>query len=412
MKLSRTAWRNLWRRKRRTFITAFTVAFGIALSVTFTGMGDYTYTNMIDTSATMGFGHLSVEPLGYNESPSLNKRIHGADAVRDGITGIPGIEAAMVRIIGQAMFASAAKTVGGAFIGMDPSQESPERNLFLRSIVEGSVFQGTDGRGVVVGIKMAEKLNVRLGRKLVYTATDIHGEIVSEIARVTGIFNTGVDEIDSSMVLLPIDRVRATLQYDAKDATLVSIFIDDQRKADRLRDVVFEAVGDPDREVLTWRETQPDIAGLIALDRAGNYLFQILVGLLIGAGILNTMLMNVLERTREFGVMMAIGLSPVTLIRLVVLESAWIGLVGIVLGIVVFAPWYAYLIHVGIDFSGMIGEGYSAGGVMVDPVMKLRLYKESAIAILAGVFTLTLAAGLYPAYRASRVLPVESLKTL
>jgi len=412
MKLGKIAWRNLWRRKRRTLITGISIGFGVMLAVTFTGTGDYGYTNMINTSAIMGLGHVTIEPHGYNQTPSLDKRLRKTEQIRERVLAMPGVNDAIVRIMGQAMFASASKTIGGVFMGIDPAQESPEQNLLIRSLVQGELFSGKDSRGVVVGSKMAEKLNLRIGKKLVYTTTDISGEIVSEIARVTGIFKTGVNEVDGGMVLLPINSVRATLHYDAQDATLLAVIINDQRYAERMRDKISLAEGDPQIEVLSWQQTQAELAGVITIDRSGNYISQFLIGLLIAAGILNTLLMSVLERTREFGVMMAVGMSPRTLFMLVVVESLWLAIIGIVIGIIITAPWYAYLYYVGLDFSGAIGEDYSAGGILVDPLLRIRLYKESIIAILTGVFSLTLLAGLYPAWRAGRIPPVESLKAM
>jgi len=412
MKLGKIAWRNLWRRKRRTLITGISIAFGVMLAVTFTGTGDYGYTNMINTSAIMGLGHVTIEPHGYNQTPSLDKRLRKTGQIRERVLAMPGVNDAIVRITGQAMFASASKTIGGMFMGIDPAQESPEQNLLIRSLVQGEVFSGKDSRGVVVGSKIAEKLNLRIGKKLVYTTTDVNGEIVSEIARVAGIFKTGVNEVDGGMVLLPINSVRTTLHYDAQDATLLAVIINDQRYAERMRDTISLAEGDPQIEVLSWQQTQAEMAGIITMDRSGNYISQFLIGLLIAAGILNTLLMSVLERTREFGVMMAVGMSPRTLFMLVVVESLWLAIIGIVIGIIITAPWYAYLYYVGLDFSGAIGEDYSAGGILVDPLIRIRLYKESIIAILSGVFILTLLAGLYPAWRAGRIPPVESLKAM
>jgi len=412
MKLSKIAWRNLWRRKRRTLITGISIGFGVMLAVTFTGTGDYGYTNMINTSAIMGLGHVTIEPHGYNQTPSLHKRLRKTGQIRERVLAMPGVSDAIVRIMGQAMFASASKTIGGVFMGIDPAQESPEQNLLIRSLVQGELFSGKDSRGVVVGSKLAEKLNLGIGKKLVYTTTDVSGEIVSEIARVTGIFKTGVNEVDGGMVLLSINSVRATLHYDAQDATLLAVIINDQRNAERMRDKISLTEGDPQIEVLSWQQTQADLAGVITLDRSGNYISQFLIGLLIAAGILNTLLMSVLERTREFGVMMAVGMSPRTLFLLVVVESLWLAIIGIVIGIIITVPWYAYLYYVGLDFSGAIGEDYSAGGILVDPLIRIRLYKESIIAILTGVFSLTLLAGLYPAWRAGRIPPVESLKAM
>lgn len=412
MKLGSMAWRNLWRRKRRTLITAISIGFGVMLAVTFTGSGDYWYTNMINAGATMGLGHITIEPHGYNQTPSLDKRLLNAGQIRKHVLTMPGVSNAIVRIMGQAMFASASKTIGGMFLAVDPSQESPDQNLLLRSLIQGQLFPGTDGLGIVVGSKMAKKLNLRIGKKLVYTTTDVSGEIVSEIARVTGIFETGVGEVDGALVLLPINSVRAILHYDDEDATLVAVTVNDQRYAERIRDKIAAAVGNPLREVLTWKQTQTELAGIITMDKSGNYITQVLIGLLIAAGILNTLLMSVLERTREFGVMMAVGMSPSTLFKLVLVESFWLALIGLAVGIIITAPWYAYLHYVGLDFSGAIGNDYSAGGVLVDPIFRIRLYKESIIAILSGVFSLTLLSGIYPAWRAGRTPPVESLKAI
>ncbi len=412
MHLNRMAVRNLLRNKRRTLITAFSVAFGLLLSVTFTASGDYSYTNMINTSVTMGLGHLTIEPPGYNDTPTLDKRLVDADGMKQKTLATGDVEAAFVRIMGQAMFAAGAKNVGGMFIGIDPAAETARYNIFIRNLQEGKIFTENDGRGIVIGARMAEKLNVGLGKKVVYTVTDKNGELTSEVSRVSGIFKTGDDAVDGSVALLPIDRVRRTLRYEPQAASFVAIFLNDHRKVAGVRKELAEIFTRDSAAVLTWNETQADLAGIIAIDRFFNYLLQFLIGLLIAAGITNTQLMSVLERTREFGVMIAIGMSPLQLVRMILIESFWIGVFGLLLGIAITIPWYAYMSEVGIDLGRHIGEDYSAGGVLVDPVLKFRLFKENALIILAGVFGLTLLAGLYPAFRAGRVPPVESLKNI
>jgi ABC-type lipoprotein release transport system permease subunit len=412
MKLHQMAWRNLWRRKRRTWITGFSIGFGVMLAVTFTGAGDYAYTNMINLGASMGLGHITIEPVGYNQTPSLDKRLQQTDVIHDRVLSIPGVSDATIRIMGQAMFATAGKSVGGMFIAIDPALETVEHNLLIRSLQQGILFPDANGQGIVIGDKMAKNLKIGLGNKLVYTTTDANGEIVSEIARVSGIFQTGVDEVDGAMVLLPINRVRKTLHYNEHEATLIAVIIDDQRYTEKMREKISAVVGTPQREVLGWKDTQADLAGIIAMDRSSNYISQFLIGLLIAAGILNTLLMSVLERTREFGVMMAVGTSPSTLFRLVLVESFWLAVFGLIIGIIITTPWYLYMYYSGIDFTGFMGGETSAGGVLVDPILKLRLFKESSIAILAGVFSLTLISGIYPAWRAGRVPPVESLKAM
>ncbi len=408
----RIAWRNLLRNKRRTLITGFSVAFGVLLSVTFTASGDYSYTNMINSSATLGFGHLAIEPPGFNDTPSLARRLAGAGEIRGKVMMLPEVENAYVRIMGQAMFASGAKSVGGQVIGIDPAVETSEHNIFIRSLVEGELFADASSRGVLIGRKMSEKLRLSLGKKLIYTLTDRTGDMVSGISRVSGIFSTGEDTVDSSIILLPIDRLRKVLNYDMEEASLISIFIVDQRQAGPLSNRLELLIPGPDREILTWRETQAELAGLIAIDRAGNYLMQFLVGLLIAAGILNTLMMSVMERKREFGMMMAVGMSPRQVIAMVIAESFLIGIIGLLMGVLITSPWYYYMVNVGIDFSGQIGDDYSTSGVLVDPVMKFRLFRESALAIAAGVFSLTMIAGIYPAFKAGSTPPVDSIRNI
>lgn len=314
MQLNRLAWKNLWRNKRRTLITGFSISLGVFLSVTFTGTGDYSYTNMIDASATMGMGHVTVEAKGFNETPSLDKRLNNSEMIRKEIIKLPNVSDATVRIMGQAMFASASKSIGGSFLAINPKTESAKINLMIRAITEGKIFDDNGGRGIVIGSVMAEKLKLKLGKKIVYTTTDINGEIVGEVARVSAIFKTGLDEVDGAMVLLPIDRVRETLGYTPEEASMITVLISDQRKAKGLRDQLAIMINDRETEVLSWQQTQRDLTGLITIDKTTNYLSQVLIGLVIAAGILNTLLMGVMERTREFGIMMAVGMPPSTLL--------------------------------------------------------------------------------------------------
>lgn len=406
------ALRTLARNRRRTLITSFSVAFGIFLAVTFTGSGDYSYTSMIDTSAVMGFGHLSMEAPGYNDKPSLSRWLPGAEGMARTAAQLPGVTGAYPRIIGQGMFAAGAKSGGGMFMAIDPARETGLHNFFLRSVVAGEMFAGTGGRGALIGVEMARKLNVGPGKKVIVTVTDKDGNLTSELLRVSGLFRTGDSAADAGMVLAPLDRMRQTLAYGKDGATLVAVYTGDHRKVSELRRQLAAGPGAREAEVLTWRDTQSDLAGLIAVDRLFNYLLQFLVGLVIAAGITNTMLMSVLERTREFGIMMALGMTPGQVVRQVLAESFWLGCLGLILGVMITVPWFYFMRETGIDLSSFVGEDYSAGGVLVDPVMKLRLFRESAAAILAAVFSLTLAAGVYPAIRAGRIMPVETIKEI
>jgi len=411
MNLNTLAWRNLWRHKRRTLITASSIAFGVLLAVTFTGAGDYFYTRMIDAGSNMGMGHISVMAHDFNRAPSSKKRLHQAEALKQAVEQLTNVKSVAGRIQGQAMLASARKSIGVMFFAIDPQQENSGNNLFVKAMVEGDMLSSSLSSSIVLGTELAKKLKLEIGKKVVYTTTDKNGDIVSAIARVGGLFKTGSAEIDGAVAILPLHKIQQVLGYQHDEVSVLAVILSDQRHSKQLGDQIQAMPQFADVEVLNWQQTQPDLAGMIAVDKSSNYISQLLIALLVAAGILNTMLMSVLERRREFGVMMAVGMSPRNLFVLVMLESFWLASLGLIIGVIITTPWFLFMSQTGLDLTAAYGEGFSFGGVLLDPVFKIRLFKESIIAILIGLFGLALFSGAYPAWQAGRVAPVESLKT-
>lgn len=407
--LIRMALRNLGRNMRRTLITLVSISFGLMLALIFTGIGDSQYTKLIDGAAQLGWGHIAVLAEGYVDFPSLTRSIGQVDERLDAIRRDPAVEGAVARIAGQAMLSTARESVGVGFIAIDPAMETPETLLVLKHITEGSLFEADDPNGMVIGRKTADSLGVRIGDKVVYTCTDRHGEIVSGLGRVRGIYQTGSDQVDRFLALLPIGKVRTIIGYQPDEATVIAGFCRDVSRVDTIRNrlvrqPVFDGV-----DVSTWERTSPDMAGMIRIDRTFNYLFQVIVFLLVAAGILNTILMSVLERSREFGVMIAVGMSPGRLFSLIIVEAVWLGLFGIVGGLIVTAPIHHWLHHTGWDFSGYFGQT-DVAGVMYDPTIYAALRPDHLVVILVAGFAVIVLAGLYPAWKAGKTVPVETLK--
>lgn len=399
------------RRRRRTLLTALSVGTGLWVTLIFTGMGNHNWANMVNTSVKMGLGHVTIEPAGYLNSPSASKRITVTPHMLGTAEAIPSVTRAIPRIMAEGMIATAAKSVGGSIIGIEPARESAEYNFFLRSLTAGRLFKNPDEPGVMVGENLAVKLNLKVGKKLVYTAADVNGNIVSDLARVTGIFRTGVEAVDGGVILLPINRLRRMLGYAENEATLVAVFSNDERRAPAIRNAI-AAHAFPGTETWTWSQTQTELAGMITIDHISHLFFQFFIGLLVAAGILDTILMSVLERKHEFGVMLAVGSAPNFLFRLVLMESFFIALLGLMLGVVVNLPFYIYLSRWGYDLSSLLPPGYDLNRVPLDPVMKVIYYPVDVAGIAAAIFGLTLLAGLYPAWKASRMPPVESMRNI
>jgi ABC-type lipoprotein release transport system permease subunit len=198
--------------------------------------------------------------------------------------------------------------------------------------------------------------------------------------------------------------------YEANEVTQLGLFLSDQRDAG----AVAERVGphlDQGVAAIPWFDSQADLAGFIMMKIAGAYFFEAVIALLIAAGIFNTIFVSVMERLREFGILLAIGFSPRRLFSLVMLESLWLGMVGLVLAALVTAFPYYYLANTGIDVSAAMGEGDAeVAGVAIVPILKASIYPEKLLFIGLAVLVATLLSGLYPAWKAGRIEPVETIR--
>jgi ABC-type lipoprotein release transport system permease subunit len=404
------AWRNLWRHRRRTLLTLSSIAFGAMLAVLFTGMGDSNWTEMIRLAARLGGGHVTLQHPEYLETPTLSRTVPDAERLRTAALRDPEVVRAVTRITGNLMIATASQNYGAAFIAFDPAAEDATTLSLIEALREGEMLSSSADGGIVLGKRLAQNLDAGVGRKVVYTLTDKNGEIVQEAARVSGIVSTGAPSVDAGLCLLPIDRLRKVLGYQPDEAVQVGVFVADHRRADVVAARVGESVG-AGVSALPWHQIQPELSGFIAMKVAGTQFMEAIIMVLVAAGIFNTLFVGVMERVREFGIMLAIGFSPARLFGLVMCESLWLGLVGLLLAAAVTAGPYYYMATAGIDLSGMMGEGSSeVAGVAISPVMYVDIFPENLLAIAAAALLATLISGLYPAWKAGRVVPVESIR--
>lgn len=403
------AWRNVWRNRRRTLLTLSGVAFGMLLAILFTGMGDSTYGKMVDLAARTGSGHVTIQHPEYQETPSLKKTVRATTRLIDEVSTEAHVQKVVPRVGGATMLATARNSFGAFFIAVDPDMEDEDTLSLLESISEGEMLEGPHDPGIVLGRVLADNLSTKLGAKVVFTLTDKDGEIVSGLARVKGIVKTGAPAIDGGICLLSIGMVRETLGYEPDEATQVAVFLDDNAfTADVAKSLA--ARDDATRVALPWRETQPDLAAYIATDSAGIVVFEVIIMVLLAAGIFNALFVSVMERLREFGIMLAVGFSPAQLFGLVMWESLWLALTGIFAAALVTVGPYYYFNTQGIDISSMMPQGTEVSGVAIDPVLYVDILPAKLLTICIVVVVATLCAGIYPAWKAGRVAPVETIK--
>lgn len=413
--LTSMAWRNLWRHRRRTLLTLSSIAFGTTLAWLFTGLGDANWRQMIDLAARIGGGHVTLEHAEYLDSPTLSRTVTEASSLAAVALEDPAVVRVVTRISGNLMIASASRNYGAGFIAFDPDVEDAETLSLLEAIEEGELFESKGKGGIVLGAKLAENLHVDVGYKVVYTLTDRNGEIVQEAVRVSGLLRTGAPTVDGALVLLPLEYVRRSLRYRPDEAVQVAVFLDDQRAADEVAARLASRIAARDGgdvAVLPWHVLQPELAGFIAMKVGGAWIMEAIIMLLVAAGIFNTIFVGVMERMREFGILRAIGWSPGQLGRLVITESALLATAGIVLALLVTAGPYWYLNTVGFDLMAAMtdGQGAEVAGVALTSRMYVDIYPENALMIGGAAILATLLSGVYPAWRAGRVDPAETIR--
>jgi len=404
------AWRNLWRNRRRTLLTLSSIAVGVFLAILFTAMQDRNWADMIDLAARLGSGHVTLEDPAYLDAPSLSRTVRHTEELRRMALADRDVTRATERIAGQLMLNTARESRGAGFIAYDPAAEDSTTFAFPQAVTEGEPLAGATGGGIMVGARLAANLGVTLGDKVVYTMTDRTGEIVSGLARVSAIVRTGSPAADAALCLLPIDAVRGLLGYAPDEATQVAVFVRDQRDSDAVARRLGAEVG-PEVAAVPWHETQTGLAAFIGLKVGGARFMEILIAVLVAAGIFNTLFVSVMERMREFGILMAIGWSPGRLFGLVMLESAWLGILGLVGAALVTALPYWYLARTGIDLSGLLaGNAMDVAGIAMPSTFRVGIYGNHLAFIGVAAFVATLLSGLYPAWRAGRVDPIETIR--
>ncbi|MDX1803356.1 MAG: FtsX-like permease family protein [Alcanivorax sp.] len=412
--LLRLAWRNLWRHRRRTLITLSSIGLGFVLAVVFIGINDGAHNSMIRNAIKLGEGYITVQPAGYQAAPANYKFLADGGALlqRARALQIPGQVDARISL--QVLASSPYNSVGAALEGMAASDQRAQ--LLKPYLVEGHWIEAGDERGVLIGTGMARKLKAKPGSKIVLMAGKRGGDSEAQLGRVRGIFDAHMDALDNYLVISDLPLARRFLVAEGGDPqrqplTRLAIYLDQPDALSQWTVASRQALQNDQVAVLDWQQMMPQLVQFVLLDSAGSYVFLTLILVLIVFGIVNTVLMSVLERTREFGLLRALGVSRYQLLVMVFCETLLMSLLAVTLGWLVGAAVQLWFAHHGIDLSGVMGDSTAIAGTFMDPVVYTELSTARVVQLTLIVFITTLTTGIYPAIKAARVTPVEALRT-
>jgi ABC-type lipoprotein release transport system permease subunit len=263
------------------------------------------------------------------------------------------------------------------------------------------------GKEALIGVKMQKTLNVALGDKMVLMAQAADGTLGNELYSVAGVFRTGSDALDRSLVLLHIVNAQELVALSER-VTEYTLLLDDFAHVDGTAATLRAAPEFADLEVHTWAQLSPDLVAMLEIDQASILYIMAIVFSIVALGIMNTMLMSIFERTREFGIMMALGTRPLQIVWLVVLEAVLLGVVAVVFGAVVGSglTWY-YSVY-GIDLREYM-DSMEFAGLAIEPILRTKLTAWIVVKSAIIVFSITVAVSFYPAIKAARLKPVEAI---
>ena len=400
----RYALRSLGRSRRRTGLSILGVGLGCAIALFATAFMRGGQTMRVQAISQSGYGHLRIAPAGWEQSRRDELRLQDSAAALEAVRGLEGVAVVAPHVRVQGLLAFGTRVAGVQLLGVDPAAE-PQLNRLVRTIDEGRYLQAGDEGAVVVGKALVERLDVELGDDLLLTLTRADGEMEYAMLRIVGIISTGSRTIDETIchaMLADVEKMTGL-----KGVAEVSVaFADPQQVAALSAELAQRVQGD---EVLTWREVLPAMRGDEAADRAFSSFFIVVVAAVVILGVTSAQLTAMLERRREFAVLMALGLGERKLVGLVLFESVFMGVLGAILGLLLALPLVWHTATAGIDFSAAMGDDMTVMGVFFDPI----IYADMGLWMLPYAFGLglcaTLLAALYPAWSATRLDPAAAL---
>lgn len=402
----RVAWRNLWRRPLRTWLSAGGLAFAIFLVSAMVALQAGSYQGWVDNATRLATGHFQVQHPRYLDDPAVRHALPAGAAAAQALTDVDGVLGVAPRAEAFVLVAAGERSFGALLLGVDAAREVAMFDLPGR-IVAGEYLPRADS--AYVGAGLAANLGVDLGAEIAGLGTTADGSVAAVVLTVDGIFETGQAELDRSMLQAPLAAVQAAFEL-GDGVHRLAINAASATGVDAMQAPLAAAIPTNAR-LLSWRELLPEVEQSIRLDRIGGDVIYWLLMLVVTMSVVNAFIMTVFERTREFGMLLAVGMRPNAIVGMLLVEAVCVWALGAALGLVLAAAVLVPLGIVGLPITvGMEGIDEMAERLMMPdrlyPLFDLTAMAGAPLIMLAG----TLAAALIPGLRVRRMRPVDALR--
>ncbi len=400
------AWRNVWRNKRRSLITIAAVIFAVMLSIVQRGLQIGAYQANIKAMVKLSSGFLQLQRPGYQDSPTLQKSLLATPQIDSVLRKQPEITAYSTRIYADGLMSYRDKSLGIFLVGIDPRRET-KVSSFTEKLHAGRFLNTQKPGAAVIGYKLLKNMNLQIGDSVVVLAQGFDGVLGNMFFRIVGTLKTGLSGFDRSLVLIDLATAQELLNMPGRVSNVVI-------SLQRLKDIpavqkrLQEAFNQKEIAVLSWEQLMPRLKEGIELDNIAGIIFLAILVVVVAFGILNTVLMAVTERFREFGILLSLGMPQSRLVRVVFFEALIIILIGLLGGNLIGGAINLYFVHHPITFGEELAKLYLEYGFLpiLPSTVEPRIFINSSLSILI----VSLLAILYPLWRVFKLEPLKGIR--
>ena len=401
IQLFKMAFRDLGRNRRRSFFSALALGMGLTLLLLMASVIEGEMGTALETAIRLQSGHLQVRAKSYDEIKTSLKwvdLVEDPDAVAAQIAALEQVKAATPRLFASGIASVRDESAGVRIYGIDPLSEAnaPYRDGML----SGEFLTPDDREGILIGKPLADKLNLNTGDQVSLSVNTSNGDVAEQPFTIRGIYSTQTSGFDTITVLMPLAKAQAIAQAE-NHASTIFVLLNDTAQTD----AVVAAVQAPNYEVLNWKKMNEFLLAYEEMANSYMVFFYLIVLGITATVIINTLVMAVFERTREIGILSAIGMRGRRIMAMFLAESSLLAVGGIIIGLILGGLVIAYFTRYGI----FIGD-FGITGVLFSDTIHTKLTLEDTVNLSVLALLVTLLAGLYPAILAARMEPVQALR--
>ncbi len=404
--LLKLAWRNIWRNKRRSLITLAAVVFAAVMAVGMRGIQLGTYALNIKAVVELFSGYLQIQNKNYLDNPSLTSSFVVDKDIKDALNSTAGVTGFAPRIYADGLISWKDNSRGAAIFGIEPGREK-EVTTFSKNINLGRFFTTDSSNEIVVGYQLLKNLDANIGDTIVILAQGYDGTLGNQKFKIVGTVKFGVQEVESSLILMGLKSAQSLLAMGGR-VNVIAIRADNLNHLPEITKSLSDKIKNSGLKVLSWQKVNPELEQSIQLDNVSGILYLGILIIIVAFGILNTVLMSVIERFREFGVVLAIGMPQINLTYLVYIETMIITTIGLLIGNALgCAVNYYFIIHP-IVFGGDMKKLYEIYHWL--PQLNSTLQPSIFISVSISILIISLLSCIYPAYKVYKLEPLKGIR--